>query len=260
MIFDVNWNPTFDAQAQDRAYRFGQMREVRVYKLVSRGTIEELTLMRQLYKNKVTGSAIEAKQRKQGEYDDRRFKGVKGKRDGELFGLGNLLKYSEDSSFLNDILEAEGDEIDEDQLGEALREEGRCSRAGAHGPEGGGGSGEGGRGEGAVAVEKRSAKAPRKRPMTRPKAPWGDVGRGTFGAKAPMKATDDDDDAASAPGATSPSTASAPWGVTKDEADVKVDAGPARQGPARSSARCSRRLCGTVHPLHSPTCGGVLWR
>ena len=50
------------------------MREVRVYKLVSRGTIEELTLMRQLYKNKVTGSAIEAKQRKQGEYDDRRFK------------------------------------------------------------------------------------------------------------------------------------------------------------------------------------------
>ena len=30
--------------------------------------------MRQLYKN-ATGSAIEAKQRKQGEYDDRRFKG-----------------------------------------------------------------------------------------------------------------------------------------------------------------------------------------
>ena len=103
VIFDVNWNPTFDAQAQDRAYRLGQMREVRVYKLVSRGTIEELTLMRQLYKNKVTGSAIEARNsanktnmtigasRRQGQ-----------KRWGTLWS-GNLLKYSEDSSFLNDI-------------------------------------------------------------------------------------------------------------------------------------------------------------
>ena len=121
VIFDVNWNPTFDAQAQDRAFRLGQLRQVRVYKLVSRGTIEELTLMRQLYKNKVTGSAIEAKKKaKSKEYEDRRFKGVKGKRDGELFGLGNLLKYSEDTSFLNDILEAEGDEIDEEALASNL--------------------------------------------------------------------------------------------------------------------------------------------
>ena len=190
-------------QAQDRAYRLGQMREVRVYKLVSRGTIEELTLMRQLYKNKVTGSAIEAKQTK-GEYADRRFNGVKGKRDGELFGLGNLLKYSEDSSFLNDILEAEGDEIDEDQLGEKLSEK----KDDVHVQEL-----MGKREEEEAAKEaesKADAKAPAKAPAKR-------------SAKAPKAASDEAEEEAPAPAPKRSSTASAPWGdVTKDEADVKV--------------------------------------
>ena len=181
----------------------GQMREVRVYKLVSRGTIEELTLMRQLYKNKVTGSAIEAKQRKQGEYDDRRFKGVKGKRDGELFGLGNLLKYSEDSSFLNDILEAEGDEIDEDQLGEKLSEK----KDDVHVQE------LMGQREEEEAAKEAESKAEAKAPAKR-------------SAKAPKAASDEAEAEAPAP-APAPtkrsSTASAPWGdVTKDEADAKI--------------------------------------
>ena len=182
---------------QDRAYRLGQMREVRVYKLVSRGTIEELTLMRQLYKNKVTGSAIEAKQTK-GEYADRRFKGVKGKRDGELFGLGNLLKYSEDSSFLNDILEAEGDEIDEDQLGEKLSEK----KDDVHVQELMGQREE----EEAAAEEAKAPSSSKKR-----------------SAKAPKAASDEAEEEAPAPAPKRSSTASAPWGdVTKDEADVKV--------------------------------------
>ena len=186
-------------QAQDRAYRLGQMREVRVYKLVSRGTIEELTLMRQLYKNKVTGSAIEAKQTK-GEYADRRFKGVKGKRDGELFGLGNLLKYSEDSSFLNDILEAEGDEIDEDALGEKLSEK-KDDVAVQELM---------GQKEEEEAAKEAEAKADAKAPAKR-------------SAKAPKAASDEAEEAAPAPAPKRSSTASAPWGdVTKDEADVKV--------------------------------------
>ena len=195
------------------------MREVRVYKLVSRGTIEELTLMRQLYKNKVTGSAIEAKQRKQGEYDDRRFKGVKGKRDGELFGLGNLLKYSEDSSFLNDILEAEGDEIDEDQLGEKLSEK----KDDVHVQEL-----MGQREEEEAAKEAEKAPSPSRKRSAPKAAVDGDEAAAPsstsrkHSAKAPMTAADDD--AAPAPAAPKrSSTASAPWGdVTKDEADVKV--------------------------------------
>jgi SWI/SNF-related matrix-associated actin-dependent regulator 1 of chromatin subfamily A len=39
--FDQDFNPHNDRQAQDRAYRIGQKRDVDVIKLISRGTIEE---------------------------------------------------------------------------------------------------------------------------------------------------------------------------------------------------------------------------
>ena len=39
--FDQDFNPHNDRQAQDRAYRIGQKRDVDVVKLISRGTIEE---------------------------------------------------------------------------------------------------------------------------------------------------------------------------------------------------------------------------
>ena len=42
MIFDPNWNPSYDLQAQDRAYRIGQLRDVEVFRLVSAGTVEEV--------------------------------------------------------------------------------------------------------------------------------------------------------------------------------------------------------------------------
>ena len=39
--FDQDFNPHNDKQAQDRAYRIGQKRDVEVVKLISRGSIEE---------------------------------------------------------------------------------------------------------------------------------------------------------------------------------------------------------------------------
>jgi len=39
--FDQDFNPHNDKQAQDRAYRIGQKRDVEVVKLISKGTIEE---------------------------------------------------------------------------------------------------------------------------------------------------------------------------------------------------------------------------
>jgi len=41
-------------QAVDRSFRLGQQREVQVYRLVSRGTLEEMMYMRQLYKSQVS--------------------------------------------------------------------------------------------------------------------------------------------------------------------------------------------------------------
>jgi SWI/SNF-related matrix-associated actin-dependent regulator 1 of chromatin subfamily A len=41
IMFDHDFNPHNDKQAQDRAYRIGQKRDVDVVKLISRGTIEE---------------------------------------------------------------------------------------------------------------------------------------------------------------------------------------------------------------------------
>jgi SWI/SNF-related matrix-associated actin-dependent regulator of chromatin subfamily A containing DEAD/H box 1 len=41
IMFDQDFNPHNDKQAQDRAYRIGQKRDVDVVKLISRGTIEE---------------------------------------------------------------------------------------------------------------------------------------------------------------------------------------------------------------------------
>lgn len=35
VIYDIDWNPQNDNQAMDRAYRIGQVRPVRVYKLIT---------------------------------------------------------------------------------------------------------------------------------------------------------------------------------------------------------------------------------
>eukprot|EP00004_Rigifila_ramosa_P016685 TRINITY_DN3982_c0_g1_i3.p1 TRINITY_DN3982_c0_g1~~TRINITY_DN3982_c0_g1_i3.p1 ORF type:complete len:1455 (-),score=351.96 TRINITY_DN3982_c0_g1_i3:19-4158(-) len=44
IIFDSDWNPHMDLQAQDRAHRIGQTKEVRVFRLVTAGTVEERIL------------------------------------------------------------------------------------------------------------------------------------------------------------------------------------------------------------------------
>jgi ATP-dependent DNA helicase len=40
VLFDSDWNPQQDLQAQDRAHRIGQTRPVIVYRLATRGTVE----------------------------------------------------------------------------------------------------------------------------------------------------------------------------------------------------------------------------
>jgi len=62
ILVDPAWNPAVDAQAVDRVYRIGQKREVRVYRLVMSGLIEDKMFRLQVFKMGLTKTALEAKQ------------------------------------------------------------------------------------------------------------------------------------------------------------------------------------------------------
>jgi len=54
IFYDSDWNPTVDQQAMDRAHRLGQTRQVTVYRLITRGTIEERIRLRAKQKDEVS--------------------------------------------------------------------------------------------------------------------------------------------------------------------------------------------------------------
>ncbi len=41
IFYDHDWNPSNDQQAMDRAHRLGQTKQVTVYRLITKGTIDE---------------------------------------------------------------------------------------------------------------------------------------------------------------------------------------------------------------------------
>uniref|UniRef100_A0A4Y0BL68 Helicase domino n=1 Tax=Anopheles funestus TaxID=62324 RepID=A0A4Y0BL68_ANOFN len=59
IFYDSDWNPTMDAQAQDRCHRIGQTRDVHIYRLVSEKTIEENILKKANQKRILGDLAIE---------------------------------------------------------------------------------------------------------------------------------------------------------------------------------------------------------
>ncbi|KAL9130282.1 MAG: hypothetical protein Q9217_001493 [Psora testacea] len=100
VVVDPNWNPAYDLQAQDRAYRIGQVRDVEVFRLVSAGTIEEIVYARQIYKQQQANIGYTAS------HERRYFKGVQENKDqkGEIFGLANLFTFQEERVVLRDIV------------------------------------------------------------------------------------------------------------------------------------------------------------
>ncbi|XP_027191860.1 switch 2 isoform X3 [Cicer arietinum] len=101
VIFDPNWNPAQDLQAQDRSFRYGQKRHVVVFRLLAAGSLEELVYSRQVYKQQLANIAVSGKMEK------RYFEGVQDCKEfkGELFGICNLFRDLSDKIFTSEIIE-----------------------------------------------------------------------------------------------------------------------------------------------------------
>nr|XP_016440493.1 PREDICTED: switch 2-like [Nicotiana tabacum] len=110
VIFDPNWNPAQDLQAQDRSFRFGQRRHVVVFRLLAAGSLEELVYTRQVYKQQLTNIAVSGKMEK------RYFEGVQDCKEfqGELFGICNLFRDLSDKLFTSEIIELHENKRKED--------------------------------------------------------------------------------------------------------------------------------------------------
>ncbi|KAF9815676.1 hypothetical protein IEO21_04393 [Rhodonia placenta] len=89
----VIFDPAHDLQAIDRAYRFGQTRDVSVFRLLGAGSIEELIYARQVYKQQQMQVGYNAS------FQTRYFEGVQGEKtkQGELFGIKNIFTLHEDT-------------------------------------------------------------------------------------------------------------------------------------------------------------------
>jgi SNF2 family DNA or RNA helicase len=60
VIFDSDWNPQMDIQAQDRAHRIGQKQEVRVFRFITQTAIEEEILSKAAFKKNLDEKIIRA--------------------------------------------------------------------------------------------------------------------------------------------------------------------------------------------------------
>ncbi|KAI9021184.1 SNF2 family N-terminal domain-containing protein [Hyaloraphidium curvatum] len=94
IIFDSDWNPHQDLQAQDRAHRIGQKNEVRILRLITSRSIEENILQRAQFKLDMDGKVIQA-----GKFD-------------------NKSSAEEREAFLRALIEGADDEVDEENADE----------------------------------------------------------------------------------------------------------------------------------------------
>jgi SWI/SNF-related matrix-associated actin-dependent regulator of chromatin subfamily A member 5 len=99
ILYDSDWNPQADLQAQDRAHRIGQKREVQVFRIVTEHTVEEKIVERAQQKLKLDAMVVQ-----QGRLNDK----DKLSRDDLLqavrFGADKIFK-SKDSSITDEDID-----------------------------------------------------------------------------------------------------------------------------------------------------------
>ncbi|KAL0245951.1 hypothetical protein GEMRC1_007167 [Eukaryota sp. GEM-RC1] len=97
VLFDSDWNPQSDLQAIDRAHRIGQKRPVRVFRLVTEGTVEEKILERAMFKLQLDALIIQ-----QGRIRDGLQTSVDKKELMSMIKFGADRIFSQDSNQLSD--------------------------------------------------------------------------------------------------------------------------------------------------------------
>ena len=59
IFYDSDWNPATDRQAMDRVHRIGQVRDVHIFRLITRNTVEENSWNRQKIKRRLDNYVID---------------------------------------------------------------------------------------------------------------------------------------------------------------------------------------------------------
>jgi len=99
ILYDSDWNPQADLQAQDRAHRIGQKREVQVFRLVTEDTIEQKVVERAQQKLKLDAMVVQ-----QGRLKEKDKLSREELLDAIRFGADKIFK-SKDSSITDDDID-----------------------------------------------------------------------------------------------------------------------------------------------------------
>ncbi len=110
IIFDSDWNPHQDLQAQDRAHRIGQTKEVRIFRLITVDSVEEYILERAQFKLNLDGKVIQAGKFDQKSTNEEREAMLKAIFEGEQEKNDVDEVYSDDE--LNEIIARNDDELE----------------------------------------------------------------------------------------------------------------------------------------------------
>eukprot|EP00192_Tetraselmis_astigmatica_P001503 CAMPEP_0117687286 /NCGR_PEP_ID=MMETSP0804-20121206/23042_1 /TAXON_ID=1074897 /ORGANISM="Tetraselmis astigmatica, Strain CCMP880" /LENGTH=1720 /DNA_ID=CAMNT_0005499315 /DNA_START=24 /DNA_END=5186 /DNA_ORIENTATION=- len=98
IIFDSDWNPHNDLQAQARAHRLGQQKAVMIYRLVTRATIEERMMQQSKKKLMLEHVVVHKMSKDTAEYKQNELSDILRYGAQELFGITDQPKQRPDSA------------------------------------------------------------------------------------------------------------------------------------------------------------------